>query len=1354
VGRAVALITLPTTDSLGNTTQHQFAVVVGSGVATSQSGAPAGGVLAVVNLDDPHNPAVVGFLALSTGPSDVLINGTVAYVGTENKQVLLVDIGAPATPTFLGTIDGDFGDRLAITSSGVLAVTSASSDIGGVVTAGLGGTPTRRPRPEMGPAKNCDQAVGQPINLANGNVWVSEADYSLPGLGGGIGLVRTWNSLWEINDPVELSGTFGNSWRSNYDERLVFPSGTAGTEPVRYWRGDGSVWYFDPTASTGVPVYVVSSPANRHVVLTSDPTQTVFTMTFEDGTKEVFNSAGYLTAISDRNSNQTTISYDAASRISSVTDPAGRVLSFNYPASGARQVQSIQDAVGVAATYSYDAAAHLTKVAYPDGSFLQMQYDVQDLLLSVTDAAGKVLEDHTYDYSRRGLTSERANGVDFVAVTYSGSGQASVVDATNVSTSYQIATFGGQSVVTSLNGPGCPTCGCSGNTGFTYDSTGNRLSSTDTLGHAWAFTYDSAGNLLSQTTQVGGSTLTWSYTYNNFAEILTSTDPLGNTSTLTYDANGNVLSSTSPSPDGSHSGSTTSISYDSKGEPVMVVDPLGKKTQMSYTLTGLLASLTDALGNPTSYTYDARGNRTSIRDSLGQTTNFNYDVMNRLIQTRFVDGSGASFVYDTRGRRVSATDPDGSVTRYTFDDADRLTSVIDAASNVVAYGHDNKDNLTSITDSLGRITAMTYDSMGRITQTTYPSGLTESYGYDAVNNLISRTDRNGHTTTFTYDQLHHLLQKTFPDSTSSVFTYDNDGRLTQVADTSGAYSFAYDNLGRLIQTASKYAFMSNNSLTLAYTYDANSNRVSMTDPTGGVTTYSYDAVNGLTGLTTPQNQQLAMAYDVLGRLTTLARPNGINTNYSFDSLSRILSVAHQKSGVTVDGSSYTYDLSGYQTSKTDQRSNLIASYSSDAVHRLTGVSEGSNVQESYTYDAVGNRLTSLGGFASTYNASNQLVSRQGVTYTYDNNGNPLTKVDASGTTAYVWDFENHLTSITFPGGGAVAFTYDPFGRRIQKTSPSGTTTYVYDGLDILEELDGSGNILAYYTQGPATDTPLVMQRGGQTYYYEADGLGSVSSLSSDTGSLANTYSYDSFGNSTSSGQTVLNSYQYTAREFDTETGLYYNRARYYDPSLGRFINEDPVHFRGGTNFYAYVDNDPVDGSDPSGLFPPWFHYQVTHDNASNIFGGKCAGLANTIADADKAQDDTHGAWEFVQNILGIGEAWKKGGTHFPSQALLDQYQAEAFSTCDPKAMGKFLHSFQDSQAHTWPYDHPRVHWFVDVPYTVFFPYALATPSSARDFPYSPPDYDAISNPERLQSVWDNTGSLLKAFQKKCYKCCN
>jgi RHS repeat-associated protein len=458
----------------------------------------------------------------------------------------------------------------------------------------------------------------------------------------------------------------------------------------------------------------------------------------------------------------------------------------------------------------------------------------------------------------------------------------------------------------------------------------------------------------------------------------------------------------------------------------------------------------------------------------------------------------------------------------------------------------------------------------------------ESYVYDAIGNLTSKTDRKAQTIHYVYDALNRLTHKGYPDSTGVDYVYDLAGKIKQVTDPTGVYGFAYDNMGRLVGTSTQYAFIPNQTFSNTYVYDAASNRTSFTSPHGGTDTYAYDTLNQLTGITDSATGQFTFGYDGLGRRTALNRPNGVNTHYAYNSLSRLLSVLHQTGTTTLDGASYTYDSAGNRTAKTNSLNGVTEQYTYDAIYQLTQVVQGATTTESYSYDAVGNRLSSSGMSPYAYNSSNQLTSTPAATFTYDGNGNTLTKVDSTGTTQYTWDFENRLSSVVLPGaGGTVTFKYDPFGRRIQKSSASGTTNYLYDGSNSVEEVDTGGALLAHYAQGAGIDEPLAESRGGTNGFYEQDGLGSVTSLSGSAGALADTYTYNAFGALTASSGTLANPFQYTGRDYDAETGLRYYRARYYDPQIGRFISEDPV--RAGDNFYVYAGNDPIDFTDPWGL---------------------------------------------------------------------------------------------------------------------------------------------------------------------------
>jgi RHS repeat-associated protein len=745
---------------------------------------------------------------------------------------------------------------------------------------------------------------------------------------------------------------------------------------------------------------------------------------------------------------------------------------------------------------------------------------------------------------------------------------------------------GGVWVNSDTRGPGCSSCSVRGDTHNVYDDNGNLLSTTDALGHTITYTYDGNNNLTSESAQLDTSTtVKSSYTYNNFEEVLTATDPFGNVTTNTYDAHGNLLSVATPAPSGGANGSVTQFAYDTKGELTQITDPLNNVTKVGYNTVGLISSITDAQQNVTSYGYDAHGNRTSVVDAMQHTTTFGYDAGDRLTTITYPDGTQMSFGYDSRGRRTSVTDQNGKITTYAYDDADRLVSVTDAANNLTQYAYDTEDNLTSITDAMGHVTSFNYDAFGRVTQTNFPSSLAETYTYDAIGNLTSKTDRKQQTIGYVYDALNRLTHKGYPDSTGVDYVYDLVGKVKQVTDPSGTYGFAYDNMGRLIGTTTQYSFLPGHSFTTSYGYDSASNLISTTNPDGSTNRYTYDTLNRLTNLTNSWAGQFGFGYDVLSRRTSLNRPNGVNTSYSYDSLSRLLSVLHQAGGATIDGASYVLDNAGNRTSMQNLMNGVSSGYSYDAIYELMGVQQGGSATENYTYDKVGNRLSSITSTVNQYDSSNELTSDASFSYQYDNNGNMISKTDANAaTTGYTWDFENRLTSVVLPGtGGTVSFKYDPFGRRIQKSSASGTTNYTYDDANITAEYDGAGNVVAQYTRGAGIDESLAMSRSGTISYYNADGLGSITSLTDSAGSALAAYTRDAFGKSLSSAGTLVNPIRYTAREWDSETGLYYNRARYYETNTGRFISEDPIRFAGSSSFYVYTQNRPVNATDPTGL---------------------------------------------------------------------------------------------------------------------------------------------------------------------------
>jgi YD repeat-containing protein len=294
-------------------------------------------------------------------------------------------------------------------------------------TTGLGGCACGKPKASCPPpsavCETCPHCGGQntasnpsamaPISLTSGNTYIRQTDIKqLPGLGAGIGIGRVWNSLWPATQSAYNVGIFGVNWRSTYEERIFV--GTDGY--IKYARADGSFWSFGVDGSGNA---VIAAPSMESASLSSGTSY--WTVIFKNGEQRLFDiNSGHLISIIDRNGNTTTLSYDFYGRLTKVVDPLSRYLIFLYGSGDSEYlVVQVTSSVGHVVTYTYNQQ-RLMSVTEPDGTLITFAYNDpnQNLITTVMDANGKILEAHTYDSTGRGLSAVRANGVDAVTVSY------------------------------------------------------------------------------------------------------------------------------------------------------------------------------------------------------------------------------------------------------------------------------------------------------------------------------------------------------------------------------------------------------------------------------------------------------------------------------------------------------------------------------------------------------------------------------------------------------------------------------------------------------------------------------------------------------------------------------------------------------------------------------------------------------------------------------------------------------------------------------------------------------------------------------------------------------------------------
>lgn len=909
---------------------------------------------------------------------------------------------------------------------------------------------------------------------------------------------------------------------------------------------------------------------------------------------------------------ETTYAYDAKNDLVEVvadnTDDEGAVgpslhTESDYDILGheiARR-ESVMGSRMVETLYEYDANQNLARQVLPEGNATRYEYDERNLRTAEIrgDGSSDEAEVRT-EYDANGNRVKVLTGDSLQKITefvFDGfDREVGVIDALGNQTVRTLDENGNVLQVDVVDSSGA----LLSRTEMAYDEVNRKkwdrvhhFGPGGDIGDGIAQTshlYDARGSVTRQTDDNGHET---AHEYDGLGRRVLTRDALGNETEWTYDCNDNV----------------TLVTEREQG-------PSGLKTyvtQQDFDELNRLRMVTDNLGFTNEMTYDSRGNVIKEIDALGNRTIHHYDLLNRLTRT-------------DQELRAGGTG-DGSITPEPRNSDGLITTQLRYDDNGNITERIQDENATCISPGLGQCsTKFEYDALDRLVRLEYPvlpmfpHGTAREFDYDDDSNVVEVRDQIGSTITRTYDDLNrltdvvvdHPVGSGINGSTVQHFEYDGLSRVTVAFDNNDPIENdgpddvtvvqEYDSMSNVIREVTA---LGTDSLSVRSEYDGVGARISIQYPGGRTLSISRDELNRIDGICEPgvdcsdpnHLPIVGFVYEGPSRIVEQRNGDGSFTTNTFDNDRRLVLRTHSAADSSkLNEVALAYDGKDNVRQRIETEDGPLAKYQRDyyydSAHRLRASFDSSQNQRlaqdprAYVYDGVGNRVMTFDNGGSTSyqpDAMNGYYSVDGDLYTYDKKGNLLD----DGQRTYGYDAWNRL--ITVEDGGDVArLRYDTRDRLISVVRGASTKQRIWDGTEVVEERNGDGDVLAEYVYGTGVDHALRTYRNGETYTYHSDRQRSVAAVTDLDGHVVERYRYWAFGETSvydGGGAPLAESAIGSPIGFQgrwREGGLYYFRARFYDPEAGRFLTRDPEEYVDGMNMYAFVGNNPTSRVDPMG----------------------------------------------------------------------------------------------------------------------------------------------------------------------------